>query len=130
MLVPIKGCFLGFSFFGVFSSRGISPGNPDFVFLSYHLFYFFMNLFIAKLNYDTTSEELREVFEGYGTVSSANVITDKFTSRSKGYGFVEMDDDTAAMTAIDELNDSELDGHTIVVKKAEPRKEHSYNRSN
>ena len=85
-----------------------------------------MNLFIAKLNYDTTSDELREVFEEYGTVSSANVISDKFTSRSKGYGFVEMDDDAAAMTAIEALNDSDLDGHTIVVKKAEPRKERTY----
>ncbi len=88
-----------------------------------------MNLFIAKLNYDTTSDELREVFEEYGTVSSANVITDKFTSRSKGYGFVEMDDDSAAMTAIEELNDSDLDGRTIVVKKAEPRKERSNDRN-
>ena len=85
-----------------------------------------MNLFIAKLNYDTTSDELREVFEEYGTVSSANVISDKFTSRSKGYGFVEMDDDAAAMTAIEALNDSDLDCHTIVVKKAEPRKERTY----
>ncbi len=88
-----------------------------------------MNLFIAKLNYDTTSDELRTVFEEYGTVSSANVITDKFTSRSKGFGFVEMDDDTAATTAIEALNDSDLAGHNIVVKKAEPRKEHSNNRS-
>jgi RNA recognition motif-containing protein len=82
-----------------------------------------MNIFVAKLNYDTQSEDLRKVFEQYGDVSSANVIMDKFTGRSKGYGFVEMDEDNDAQEAIGDLNDSELDGRTIVVKKAEPRRE-------
>lgn len=84
-----------------------------------------MNLFVAKLNYDTSSEELKEAFEAYGTVVSANVIVDKMTGRSKGFAFVEMEDEGDAMTAIRALNDSELDGRTIVVKKAEPRKERS-----
>lgn len=64
---------------------------------------------------------MREVFEAYGEVSAASVITDKFTGKSKGYGFVEMPNDDEAQNAINELNDSELDGRTIVVKKAEPR---------
>ena len=80
-----------------------------------------MNIFVAKLNYDTDSEELRRTFEEFGAVSSANVIMDKFSGKSKGFGFVEMDDDTEAGEAINQLNDSELDGRTIVVKKAEPR---------
>ena len=82
-----------------------------------------MNIFVAKLNYDTQSEDLRSTFESFGEVSSANVITDKFSGRSRGFGFVEMDNDEEAMAAIHELNDSELHGRTIVVKKAEPRKE-------
>ena len=82
-----------------------------------------MNIFVAKLNYDTQSEDLRETFESFGEVSSANVITDKFSGRSRGFGFVEMDNDEEAMAAIQKLNDSELHGRTIVVKKAEPRKE-------
>lgn len=81
-----------------------------------------MNIFVAQLSYDTETEDLRETFEAYGEVSSANVIFDKTTGRSKGFGFVEMDNDDEAMEAIRELNDSELDGRTIVVKKAHPRK--------
>lgn len=82
-----------------------------------------MNIFVAKLSFNTKSEDLREAFEAYGSVSSANVIMDKFTGRSKGFGFVEMDDDGEAMQAIKGLNESELDGRTIVVKKAEPRED-------
>lgn len=82
-----------------------------------------MNIFVAKLNFDTQSEDLQEAFEAFGTVSSANVIFDKFTGRSKGFGFVEMDNEKEALQAINELDDTELDGRTIVVKKAEPRKE-------
>ncbi|MDH3651199.1 MAG: RNA-binding protein [Saprospiraceae bacterium] len=80
-----------------------------------------MNIFIARLNFKTSSDDLRRAFEAFGSVSSANVIMDKFTGRSKGFGFVEMEDEEA-LAAIAELNDSVLDGNTIVVKKAEPRK--------
>lgn len=80
-----------------------------------------MNIFVAKLSFDTQSEDLKEVFEEFGAVTSANVITDKFTGKSKGFAFVEMENDDEAKKAINELNDSELDGRTIVVKKAEPR---------
>ena len=91
------------------------------VFISF-LNIFFMNIFIAKLNYNTDSDGLQEAFEAFGEVSSAKVIFDKFTGKSKGFGFVEMDSDDEAWEAINNLNDSVLDGNTIVVKKAEPRK--------
>ncbi len=80
-----------------------------------------MNIFVAKLSFDTQEDYLREVFEEYGEVTSASVITDKFTGKSKGYAFVEMPNDEEAEKAIAELNESEIDGRTIVVKKAEPR---------
>jgi RNA recognition motif-containing protein len=82
-----------------------------------------MNIFVAKLNFKTTSEELEKHFETYGEVSSAKVIFDKVTQRSKGFGFVEMPDDQAAEQAIQALNESEFDGRTIVVKKANPRED-------
>lgn len=84
-----------------------------------------MNIFVAKLSYDTQSEDLMETFEEFGTVNSAKVIMDKFTNRSRGFGFVEMENENEALDAINELNDSQLDGRFIVVKKAEPRKERS-----
>ncbi len=74
-----------------------------------------MNIFVAKLNFDTQEDYLREVFEEYGEVTSASVITDKFTGKSKGYAFVEMPNDSEAEKAIAELNDSEIDGRTILV---------------
>jgi len=80
-----------------------------------------MNIFVARLNYSTSSEGLRAAFETYGAVDSAKVIMDKETGRSRGFGFVEMPDDEEAQNAIGALNESELDGRTIVVKKAEPR---------
>jgi len=80
-----------------------------------------MNIFCAKLNYDTQEEDLRSAFEAYGEVSSVKIIMDKFSGRSKGYGFVEMADDDEGQAAIDGLNDTELHGRTIVVKKANPR---------
>ena len=80
-----------------------------------------MNIFVAKLNYDTQVDDLRAAFEQFGEVSSCNIISDKFTGRSKGYGFVEMPDDDAANEAIRSLNDTDMDGRTIVVKQAEDR---------
>lgn len=93
------------------------------VLIFYSLIFFQMNIFVAKLNFDTQSEDLREAFEAFGEVSSAKVIDDKYTGKSRGFGFVEMDNDDEALAAINELNDSVLDGNTIVVKKAEPRGE-------
>ncbi|MBN2728707.1 MAG: RNA-binding protein [Bacteroidales bacterium] len=80
-----------------------------------------MNIFVTKLNYDTEEASLQEAFEVYGQVDSVKIITDKFTGRSKGYGFVEMPDDDAGQAAIDGLNETELHGRTIIVKKAKPR---------
>lgn len=82
-----------------------------------------MNIFVAKLNFDTQSDDLRAAFEAFGAVDSAKVISDHTTGKSKGFGFVEMANDDEALEAIKELDDSELDGSTIVVKKAEPREE-------
>jgi len=80
-----------------------------------------MNIFIAKLNFSTASENLREAFEQFGEVESANVVTDKVTGRSKGFGFIEMPNDDEGIAAINALDGSDFDGNTIVVKKAEPR---------
>jgi cold-inducible RNA-binding protein len=80
-----------------------------------------MNIFVAKLNFSTDSAALREVFEQFGEVESANVINDRETGRSKGYAFVEMPDDSEGEAAVKALDGTEIDGNTIVVKKAEPR---------
>jgi len=83
--------------------------------------FIFMNIFVAKLNFDTQESDLRDAFEAHGAVDSVKIIMDKFTGKSKGFGFVEMANDDEAQAAIDDLNDQEFDGRTIVVKKAEPR---------
>ena len=80
-----------------------------------------MNIFVAKLNFDTRDADLQSAFEEYGDVDSVKIIMDKFTGRSKGFGFVEMPNDDEGQNAINGLNETELDGRTIVVKKAEPR---------
>lgn len=87
-----------------------------------------MNIFVAKLNFDTSESMLRDAFEEYGDVDSVKIIMDKMTGRSKGYGFIEMPNDDDALEAIKSLNDSDLDGRTIVAKKAEPRRENYNNR--
>ncbi len=80
-----------------------------------------MNIFVAKLSYQTGEDQLRSAFEKFGEVSSVKIIIDKYEGRSKGFGFVEMPDDGKAGQAIEVLNNSELDGRTIVVKESEPR---------
>lgn len=80
-----------------------------------------MNIFVAKLNYDTSSEDLREAFEQFGEVSSASIVNDRETGRSKGFGFVEMANDDEAKAAINALDGADFDGRTIAVKVAEPR---------
>src|SRR3989338_6714636 len=77
-------------------------------------------LFIGGLPYATTSEELGAAFSKAGTVASATVITDKFTGRSRGFGFVEMSNDEEADKAIATLNNSDLGGRTIIVSEARP----------
>jgi RNA recognition motif-containing protein len=81
-----------------------------------------MNIFVGSLPFSLKETELKGYFEEYGEVSSARIITDKFSGRSKGYGFVEMTADDAALKAIEELNGAEVAGRKIVVNKAENRK--------
>ena len=82
-----------------------------------------MNIFVAGLSYQITDADLKELFEEYGEVSSAKIITDRETRRSKGYGFVEMAADEDGQRAIEELNDAEYDGRTLSVSVARPRAE-------
>jgi RNA recognition motif-containing protein len=84
-----------------------------------------MNIFVAKLSSDTTSEDLRTLFEDYGEVSSASVITDRVTGYSKKFGFVEMKNDVEANKAIKELDNCQYDNSEIVVKQARPKEESS-----
>lgn len=77
-------------------------------------------LFVGGLSWDTTEDSLRNFFAGVGTVSSATIINDKFTGKSRGFGFVEMSTDEEAQKAIAELNGKSLDGRTIVVNEAKP----------
>ena len=80
-----------------------------------------MNIFVAKLNYRTSSEALEDLFAKFGEVVSAKVIMDKETGRSKGFAFVEMGSEDAGLAAIAGLNETQFEGQTIVCKKAEPR---------
>ena len=82
-----------------------------------------MNIFVGSLPWSIEEADLRESFEVYGSVSSVKIITDKFTGRSKGFGFVEMENDEEAEKAITELNGASVDGRTIVVNKSEPKPE-------
>jgi RNA recognition motif-containing protein len=82
-----------------------------------------MNVYVGNLPYSTSSDDLREAFEAFGEVTSANVISDRDSGRSKGFGFVEMSDDSAAKEAIEKLNGTEMDGRTITVNEARPRED-------
>lgn len=80
-------------------------------------------LFVGKLSYTTTSENLKQLFEQYGVVISAQVINDRGTNQSKGFGFVEMEDDAAAQAAIRALDGRDFEGRPIVVNVAKPRED-------
>ncbi|BDD10225.1 hypothetical protein FUAX_26570 [Fulvitalea axinellae] len=80
-----------------------------------------MNIFVAKLSSNTTGDDLNDAFSQFGEVSSAKVIFDRETGESRCFGFVEMDDEDQGYNAIENLDGSELDGRSIVVKKARPR---------
>ncbi len=82
-----------------------------------------MNIFVGSLPFSLSEADLKSHFEKYGTVSSAKIITDKFTGRSKGFGFIEMPDDDQAQQAISGLNGSDINGRSIVVNKAEEKKD-------
>jgi len=78
-------------------------------------------LYVGGLPYAVTEDKLQEIFSAHGTVESARVITDRFTGRSRGFGFVEMSSEEEAQTAIDSLNGSDLDGRSLTVNEARPQ---------
>lgn len=77
-------------------------------------------LFVGGIPWATTSDDLKQLFSAHGSVASATVITDKMTGRSRGFGFVEFENDTEAEAAINALNNSQYGGRTLVVKEARP----------
>jgi RNA recognition motif-containing protein len=84
-------------------------------------FSFVMNIFVARLNFKTKREDLEAAFAKFGQVTSAKIVKDRDTGRSKGFGFVEMANDEEGNKAIAALNETDLDGRTIVVKPANPK---------
>jgi RNA recognition motif-containing protein len=84
-----------------------------------------MNIYISNLSSSTDTESLQQLFSAYGTVTSANIITDRQTGYSRGFGFVEMPNDDEARNAIDELNEAVFDGNTINVNIARPKTDRS-----
>jgi RNA recognition motif-containing protein len=80
-----------------------------------------MNIYIGNLSFDTTDDQLRQAFEGFGEVSSVNIIKDKYTGESRGFAFVEMSDQEAATAAISGVNGQDLNGRTLNVNEARPR---------
>jgi RNA recognition motif-containing protein len=86
-----------------------------------------MNIYVSNLSFAVQDEDLMSYFAEYGEVSSAKVIMDKFTNRSKGFGFVEMSDDEAAKKAIAELDGATVDGRSIKVAEARPKEERKPN---
>jgi RNA recognition motif-containing protein len=82
-----------------------------------------MNIYVSNLSFNVQDEDLKEFFAEYGEVTSAKVITDKFTGKSRGFGFVEMSDDEAAKKAIAELDQATVEGRSIRVMEAKPKEE-------
>lgn len=82
-----------------------------------------MNIYIGNLSRDVTEEDLRQLFEGFGQITSVNIIKDKFSGESRGFGFVEMPEKDKAQAAITGLNGKEFKGRTLSVNEARPRTE-------
>lgn len=82
-----------------------------------------MNIYVGNLSYGVTEDELKDFFTEFGEVSSATVIKDKFTGQAKGFGFVEMPNNSEAQEAINQLNGKDLKGRSIKVNEARPREE-------
>ncbi len=82
-----------------------------------------MNIYVGNLNFQVKESELQEIFENYGKVSSVKIITDKYSGRSKGFGFVEMENDEEAAKAIEGLNGTSVKEREIVVNEAKPRRD-------
>ena len=82
-----------------------------------------MNIYVGNISFTSTDDELKELFEKHGAVSSANIIKDRETGRSKGFGFVEMSDDTEGEEAVEELNGYDFNGRDLKVNKARPKED-------
>ncbi|MFC1799663.1 RNA recognition motif domain-containing protein [Candidatus Eisenbacteria bacterium] len=82
-----------------------------------------MNIYVGNLSFDITQDELQQAFAAHGEVASASVIEDKYTGRSRGFGFVEMPKDEEARTAIEQMNETDLKGRKLNVNEAKPRTE-------
>ena len=82
-----------------------------------------MNIYVGNLSYEVTQEDLQQAFEAFGQVESVNIIKDKYSGQSKGFGFVEMPAKAEAQSAINDLNGKELKGRTLNVSEARPRTE-------
>ena len=87
-----------------------------------------MNMYVSNLSFHTGEDELRKLFEAFGTVSSAKIITDRETGRSRGFGFVEMDVDTEAKEAMKGLNNKEIEGRAMSVSQAREKTDRSDNK--
>ena len=84
-----------------------------------------MNIYVGNIAWGMTEDDLEALFAEHGTVVSASIITDKYSGRSRGFGFVEMEDDSAAETAIEALNDSDQSGRALKVNQAKPSEDRS-----
>jgi RNA recognition motif-containing protein len=84
-----------------------------------------MNLYVSNISFSLTEKELEQAFADFGTVNSVKIITDKFTGKSRGFGFVEMENDAEAKAAMKDLNGTELGGRELQVKEALPKKENN-----
>ncbi len=80
-----------------------------------------MNIYVGNIPYRLSEEDLKEIFQEYGTVESVKIITDRFSGRSKGFGFVEMPNEEEAKKAVEELNEAEVEGRSLRVNEAKPR---------
>ncbi|GIS87191.1 MAG: RNA-binding protein [Gammaproteobacteria bacterium] len=82
-----------------------------------------MNIYVGNIAWSMTEDDLEALFAEHGAVTSANIITDKYSGRSRGFGFVEMEDDAAAEAAIEALNETEHSGRALRVNQAKPRED-------
>ena len=82
-----------------------------------------MNIYVGNLSWGVSDQDLKELFEAFGQVDRANIIKDRETSRSKGFGFVEMPDDAAGQKAIEEIDGKEVDGRNVRVNEARPKED-------
>lgn len=80
-----------------------------------------MNIYVGNLSYDATEDDLKQAFEAYGQVDNVTILQDRYTGRSRGFGFVEMANDDEAKTAISELNEKDIKGRPVKVNEAKPR---------